>query len=1040
MAPALTSEAATRARDKLPVTTPLAKICTMNHCGSNGRLLSSESPKPTESYPNTTNGNTSLYIINSAVSKSSLLGSSSDVVPKSEIGKLLTERNLADPGVNQDHIMCIASESGLGAKYKGMQIAMGGVTVCSTPPVTVHCAKRKSQDQHSHSCRLLQRIRRLQSRQTISHTKQQLVGFVAHQNKNLEPIDPGNSGDFKPDLLKTKDVKNLSTAALVNLVHKLQSSQPAALRQHLSGRHSAELEQVKLLPLNDDICAEFERVSGHLAYNLRHLEKGVDSDATESSSGGESCDEMDYDFEIESKQSKPSVTQRAEWRWALERASVAARWTWLQAQVSDLEYRIRQQNDIYRQIRASKGAVVLGDQPAHDEKSRNQQRGGRRTGIMDKGNPVEQNEMSPCDMSTLLSNVARQSSQVTQQLGQGGVLTPLSSPSESASMSLKCSAGRSSKDLVPVPGKGNPIPNGLLENTCTGGSHTPETKQLQANGENPPDPSCQASRCRPVRSYRKRKLLRTTGLHLVSRKAARMATIKCHCYPPFVPCALCGGRYNNVMSLDPEVMPLHERVALLDSSFHPVLSFGQDVPLSVHFESLLKSGRWQHKPPPKSAKVLRVEKKRSKRSQESVRKYSRRLNKGSAVVLSSTKIKNKYDTHKGIRRDGGLLATPKKHLSERTRTRLCRGDAKLHKRRGLIPEYSRDRNATLKKMHRRLQKSTTSGGTPYLRDTPFPLSSKEAALRKRRGESAFDINNIVIPYSIAAATRVEKLQYKEILTPRWRRLNDELSILDKSGMKREENGKAGKVVGHKEEASSGHNGLVSVQLPLPPDESDEEDISNETFISRHIRCEEKEKKRFASYAQFNKRGRGSRTDSGTHTPDPISPEASLADSQIEIPIVSSLLTTSTTTKADACTALADDCDQLFSTMAGNTTVAETVQRRRSSSLPKLSGKAHESSSTLSWVKRQFPIGGTDLENLYREYPRAVVDQEPAHVTFPLTNGTLQRTSHPESPASGSSTSSVIDEDPDDPEWTIVGDKPMIVPKSNSGLVLKLAKR
>ena len=39
-------------------------------------------------------------------------------------------------------------------------------------------------------------------------------------------------------------------------------------------------------------------------------------------------------------------------------------------------------------------------------------------------------------------------------------------------------------------------------------------------------------------------------------------------------------------------------------------------------------------------------------------------------------------------------------------------------------------------------------------------------VRRRRGESSFDINNIVIPMSVAATTRVEKLQYKEILTPR----------------------------------------------------------------------------------------------------------------------------------------------------------------------------------------------------------------------------------------------------------------------------------
>ncbi|GAA6108510.1 KAT8 regulatory NSL complex subunit 1, partial [Tachysurus ichikawai] len=53
--------------------------------------------------------------------------------------------------------------------------------------------------------------------------------------------------------------------------------------------------------------------------------------------------------------------RRAEGRFALERASIISRWTWLQAHISDLEYRIRQHTDISRQIRTSKGSVELGD-------------------------------------------------------------------------------------------------------------------------------------------------------------------------------------------------------------------------------------------------------------------------------------------------------------------------------------------------------------------------------------------------------------------------------------------------------------------------------------------------------------------------------------------------------------------------------------------------------------------------------------------------------------------------------------------------------
>lgn len=43
-----------------------------------------------------------------------------------------------------------------------------------------------------------------------------------------------------------------------------------------------------------------------------------------------------------------------EWKWLVDRARVGSRWTWLQAQISELEYKIQQLTDIHRQIRASK--------------------------------------------------------------------------------------------------------------------------------------------------------------------------------------------------------------------------------------------------------------------------------------------------------------------------------------------------------------------------------------------------------------------------------------------------------------------------------------------------------------------------------------------------------------------------------------------------------------------------------------------------------------------------------------------------------------
>ncbi|XP_047670909.1 KAT8 regulatory NSL complex subunit 1-like protein isoform X2 [Tachysurus fulvidraco] len=44
----------------------------------------------------------------------------------------------------------------------------------------------------------------------------------------------------------------------------------------------------------------------------------------------------------------------------------------------------------------------------------------------------------------------------------------------------------------------------------------------------------------------------------------------------------------------------------------------------------------------------------------------------------------------------------------------------------------------------------------------------QISVRRRNGESAFNINNIVIPMSMAASTKPEKLEYKDITTPSWR--------------------------------------------------------------------------------------------------------------------------------------------------------------------------------------------------------------------------------------------------------------------------------
>jgi KAT8 regulatory NSL complex subunit 1 len=191
---------------------------------------------------------------------------------------------------------------------------------------------------------------------------------------------------------------------------------------------------------------------------------------------------------------------QAQLTWSSERAMIASRWTWLQAQVSDLEYKIRQQSDIYRQLRQLKGAAV----------------------------------------------------------------------------SYRSSAA----DVQSVPGPKSWVDSVMsdVRSDCGSNSETASSSDAEKPATANSDASCRAARCLAVRACRQRRLLRsaTTLLQAVSqRKAAALSTVRCTaCSPPATPCALCAGRFNHTLTVGSH-QSLHERNALLDPAFHPVLSFPQ---------------------------------------------------------------------------------------------------------------------------------------------------------------------------------------------------------------------------------------------------------------------------------------------------------------------------------------------------------------------------------------------------------------------------------------------------------------------------------
>ena len=105
----------------------------------------------------------------------------------------------------------------------------------------------------------------------------------------------------------------------------------------------------------------------------------------------------------------------------------------------------------------------------------------------------------------------------------------------------------------------------------------------------------------------------------------------------------------------------------------------------------------------------------------------------------------------------------------------------------------------------------TELNSPYSHSLPtsafFPIKQR----KKNIYGGDYDIDNIVIPYSIAAATRVERIQYKEIPTPGWRNVYQSV------------------------------NGLA--------DPEEYELTEDEVYLERHMRCEVSEKRKYTDYFQ-----------------------------------------------------------------------------------------------------------------------------------------------------------------------------------------------
>lgn len=196
---------------------------------------------------------------------------------------------------------------------------------------------------------ILSRIHRLQGRQCQRHLQKHVQAFVRHEqiatgvgcqaNRLAKERREPNGRYTNPRhaviedrLIRQDGLKNMSKSSLINLVKKLESSSfnddgsSKSLNNMSSSPTLSKMKAASRLPSFDissphhlqSASAQHEhqppsaiRTSsdvqlnapdrnvidcsvGILKHNLHHLEKDYDSDATDSSSGGDSCDESSY--------------------------------------------------------------------------------------------------------------------------------------------------------------------------------------------------------------------------------------------------------------------------------------------------------------------------------------------------------------------------------------------------------------------------------------------------------------------------------------------------------------------------------------------------------------------------------------------------------------------------------------------------------------------------------------------------------------------------------------------------------------------------
>ncbi|XP_042620074.1 KAT8 regulatory NSL complex subunit 1-like protein [Cyprinus carpio] len=464
--------------------------------------------------------------------------------------------------------------------------------------------------------------------------------------------------------------------------------------------------------------------SGHAV--LHGVLEALDSDATVSSSDEE------WDHEGTSVESHCHV---CEWRWLKDRAELCSCWTWLQMRLSDLDSQIQQLGQLRQQILSNKGHVILAvSQPLTDRQIQHT----LWTETMDlsftAGNMQDLHsdlEMEPSSPTRLLRNIERQSAQLTQIVNS---LMPslCTSPSSSPVPKGPCNRWRGRQKTAY---SGGPQcfhkARQKRKRTCHRRQCLPQV-----------DVTCTSARTRPLLTYHKPRLFVMDPLSHREQVLESSPSL----------CPKCASCDPASVCTDPSCLHRKDRT---DCKMHPILSLSSDTLLSFHLQnSLFEESLLQR------SLLLKTKRTSPDHCLSSRGRVSRSL------FHCSHQPKNGWHL-KSHRRESTPIRWARTQDQQSQVYREGKRRRRCSERPMDISSIKPKSDLVSQSDDSQVEESSEDVTVSYC--TPTQQRNSEFSSRRRNFESIFSTDDIVIPMSLFASVKVERLKYKNILTPSWRK-------------------------------------------------------------------------------------------------------------------------------------------------------------------------------------------------------------------------------------------------------------------------------